>query len=207
MVSNTSSLRGSELWSNNERLYIIEGIITVVWAFMCIFLVPKNYQTAYFLNDEDKAIMKHRAELAESYSGGSGHYTMKDIKEAAKDPKSWGHAVIQIAVVTILYGEFNLIPYFYTLVNLSIPGFGTFLPLIIKNGFHYSTVQAQYFVIPGMFTSNILIYLPRLTKNSQPLGRHRLRNWRLSLRQIQRPLHRNGSLRADRHSRLRHPPL
>ena len=124
---------------------------------MCIFLVPKNYQTAYFLNDDDKAIMKHRAELAESYSGGSGHYTMKDIKEAAKDPKSWGHAVIQIAVVTILYGEFNLIPYFYTLVNLSIPGFGTFLPLIIKNGFHYSTVQAQYFVIPGIFSSNILI--------------------------------------------------
>ncbi|KAE9380691.1 high-affinity nicotinic acid transporter-like protein [Stipitochalara longipes BDJ] len=111
-------------------LYILEGIITVVWAAMCIFLVPKNYQTAYFLNDEDKIIMKHRAELAESYSGGNGHYTMKDIKEAAKDPKSWGHGVIQIAVVTILYG------------------FGTFLPIIIKNGFHYSTVQSQYLVIP-----------------------------------------------------------
>jgi hypothetical protein len=88
----------------DERLYILEGIITVVWAALCIVLVPKNYQTAYFLNDEDKALMKHRAELAESYSGGTGHYTMKDIKEAAKDPKSWGHGVIQIAVVTILYG-------------------------------------------------------------------------------------------------------
>lgn len=93
-----------------SRLYILEGIITVVWAAMCIFLVPKNYQTAYFLNDEDKAIMKHRAELAESYSGGNGHYTMKDIKEAAKDPKSWGHGVIQIAVVTILYGMLLLLP-------------------------------------------------------------------------------------------------
>lgn len=71
---------------------------------MCFFLVPKNYETAYFLNAEDKAIMKHRAELAESYSGGTGHYTMKDIKAAAKDSKSWGHGVIQIAVVTILYG-------------------------------------------------------------------------------------------------------
>jgi hypothetical protein len=27
-------------------------------------------------------------------------------------------------------------------------GFGTFLPIILKNGFHYSTKQAQYFVIP-----------------------------------------------------------
>ena len=28
------------------------------------------------------------------------------------------------------------------------PGFGTFLPIIIKNGFNFSTVQAQYLVIP-----------------------------------------------------------
>ncbi|KKY20323.1 putative high-affinity nicotinic acid transporter [Diplodia seriata] len=74
--------------------------------------------------------MKQRAELMEAYSGGSGHYGKKDIKEAASDIKSWAHGLIQIAVVTILYG------------------FGTFLPIIIKNGFHYSTVQAQYLVIP-----------------------------------------------------------
>ncbi|PVH80464.1 retrograde regulation protein 2 [Cadophora sp. DSE1049] len=111
-------------------LYIIEGIITVVWAAICIYVVPKNYETAYFLNEDDRVIMRHRAELSEAYSGGSGHYGMKDIKEAAKDVKSWLHGVIQICVVTILYG------------------FGTFLPLIIKNGFHYSTVQAQYLVIP-----------------------------------------------------------
>lgn len=94
--------------SPRRRLYIIEGIITVVWAGICVFVVPKNYETAYFLNEEDKAIMKRRAELAESYSGGTGHYSMKDIKAAAKDSKSWGHAFIQIAVVTILYGKLPL---------------------------------------------------------------------------------------------------
>ncbi|KAF8857445.1 MFS general substrate transporter [Acephala macrosclerotiorum] len=114
-------------------LYILEGIITIIWAAICIFVVPKNYETAYFLNEEDKAIMRQRAEIMEAYSGGPGHYTMKDIKEAARDVKTWVHGVIQIAVVTILYG------------------FGTFLPIIIKNGFHYSTVQAQYLVIPACF--------------------------------------------------------
>lgn len=49
--------------------------------------------------------MRRRAEIAEAYSGGSGHYGMKDIKEAAKDVKSWLHGVIQICVVTILYGN------------------------------------------------------------------------------------------------------
>ena len=87
-----------------SRLYIIEGIITVVWAAVCIFVVPKSYETAYFLNDEDKALMKQRADHMEAYSGGSGHYGKKDIKEAAHDIKSWIHGVIQIGVVTILYG-------------------------------------------------------------------------------------------------------
>lgn len=87
-----------------KRLYIIEGIITVAWAGCCIFVVPKNYETAYFLNASDKAIMRRRAEEMEAYSGGSGHYSKKEIKEAAKDIKSWAHGVIQIAVVTILYG-------------------------------------------------------------------------------------------------------
>ncbi|PSN72396.1 retrograde regulation protein 2, partial [Corynespora cassiicola Philippines] len=117
-------------WPGWRWLYVIEGIITVIWAFICIFVVPKNYETAYFLNEDEKKLMRIRAERTEAYSGGSGHYSKADIKEAARDVKSWVHGVIQIAVVTILYG------------------FGTFLPIIIKNGFHYSTVQSQYLVIP-----------------------------------------------------------
>ncbi|KAI1420043.1 retrograde regulation protein 2 [Xylaria sp. FL1777] len=113
-----------------QWLYILEGIITVVCAGLCAILLPRNYETAYFLNDEQKALMRKRAEEMDAYGGGLGHYTKKDIKEAAKDVKSWLHAVIQIAVVTVLYG------------------FSTFLPIIIKDGFNFSTVQAQYLVIP-----------------------------------------------------------
>ncbi|KAI1343123.1 retrograde regulation protein 2 [Xylariaceae sp. FL0016] len=124
------SMDGVASLSGWRWLYIIEGIITVVWAGCCVFLVPKNFETAYFLTSEDKALMRVRAEETAAYSGGTGHYGKNDLREAAKDAKSWAHGVIQIAVVTILYG------------------FGTFLPIIIKNGFHYSTVQAQYLVIP-----------------------------------------------------------
>ncbi|KAI1171072.1 retrograde regulation protein 2 [Nemania sp. FL0916] len=123
-------LDGVAQMSGWRWLYIIEGLITVVWAGLCVLLVPRSYETAYFLNGEQKALMRKRAEEMDAYSGGSGHYTKKDIKAAAKDVKSWTHGIIQIAVVTILYG------------------FGTFLPIIIKDGFHYSTVQAQYLVIP-----------------------------------------------------------
>lgn len=117
-------------WPGWRWLYVLEGIITLIWAACCIFLVPKDYSSAYFLNDDEKAIMRQRAERTAAYSGGDGHYGKADIKEAARDVKSWLHGCIQIAVVTILYG------------------FGTFLPIIIKNGFRYSTEQAQYLVIP-----------------------------------------------------------
>lgn len=90
----------------SRRLYIIEGVVTVVWAGMCYFLIPSSFETAYFLNEDDKVIMRRRAQIAAEYSGGSGHYTMKDIKQATLDPKTWIHGVIQIFVVTILYGNY-----------------------------------------------------------------------------------------------------
>ncbi|CAN9265466.1 unnamed protein product [Alternaria alternata] len=125
-------MNGVAGWSGWRWLYVIEGIITVIWAFCCIFLVPKSFETAYFLNDEEKTLMRRRAHRTQAYSDseGSGHYGKVDIKDAAKDIKSWVHGLIQIAVVTILYG------------------FGTFLPIIIRNGFNFSTKQAQYLVIP-----------------------------------------------------------
>lgn len=168
-------------------LYIIEGIITVIWAAICIFVVPKNYETAYFLNDEDKALMRQRAEHMEAYSGGSGHYGKKDIKEAANDVKSWLHGVIQIAVVTILYG------------------FGTFLPIIIKNGFHYSTVQAQYLVIPGM------LYDPSVRHttdkfHSKSVGSPGLRRGRVLERQVSNAFLSLDHLRSVWHCWLRDMP-
>jgi hypothetical protein len=106
---------------------VLEGIITIVYAICCIWLVPKDFETAYFLNEEEKQIMRLRAARTQAYSdsAGSGHYGRADIKEAAKDIKSWIHGCIQIAVVTILYG------------------FGTFLPIIIRNGFHYSVKEVS----------------------------------------------------------------
>ncbi|KAH8163777.1 hypothetical protein CIB48_g4462 [Xylaria polymorpha] len=100
-------LDGVSNMSGWRWLYIIEGLATVIWAGLCVILIPQSYETAYFLNDEQKALMRRRAEEMDSYSGGSGHYTKRDIKEAAKDVKSWVHGVIQIAVVTILYGKYS----------------------------------------------------------------------------------------------------
>lgn len=55
-----------------RRLYIIEGIATVVISLSCYFAIPSSYTTAWFLNDAEKAVMRRRAEITEAYSGGDG---------------------------------------------------------------------------------------------------------------------------------------
>jgi MFS family permease len=45
---------------------------------------------------------------------------------------------------------------FATLIH---PGFGTFLPVIIESGLHYSTVQAQYLTIPVYIWGAIIYFI------------------------------------------------
>ena len=132
---------GTAGYSGWRWLYIIEGVITIAWAAATIFLVPKHWSTAYFLNDEDKAVMKIREEQMEAYSGGSGHYTKQDIKLAATDISTWIHAPTQVAMVTILYG------------------FGTFLPIILKYGFNFSTLESQYLVVPVALWGGLVYFI------------------------------------------------
>ncbi|OAP62033.1 hypothetical protein AYL99_04236 [Fonsecaea erecta] len=122
-------------------LYIIEGIVTIVFAFVCYFLIPRSYSTAYFFTDEDKAVQKQRLELMESYSGGDGKYTRKDVKNALLDIKTWLHGFNQILMSTIIYG------------------FGTFLPIILKDGFNYSTKKSQYYVIPVQIVGAVCYFI------------------------------------------------
>ena len=59
--------------------------MTVVIAVACYFIIPSSYTTAYFLNEDDRAVMRKRAELTEAYSGGKGHYTRAEFMMAVKD--------------------------------------------------------------------------------------------------------------------------
>ncbi|OTB10667.1 hypothetical protein K445DRAFT_69767 [Daldinia sp. EC12] len=88
-------------------LYIIEGSATVAIGAACYFIIPSSYTTAYFLNEDDRAVMRKRAEMTEAYNGGQGHYTRTEFTMAIKDVKTWVHAAIQVmffAWGSIVYG-------------------------------------------------------------------------------------------------------
>lgn len=124
--------------TESSRLYIIEGAVTVVVAFGCYFVIPRDYTKAFFLNEDEKAIMRRRAEQAEAYSGGSGHYTKSDVTMAFRDVKTWIHAIVQTLCLTVMYG------------------FSVFLPIILRFGFKMSVQQSQYLSIPVFFWGSLV---------------------------------------------------
>ncbi|OAA65391.1 high-affinity nicotinic acid transporter [Niveomyces insectorum RCEF 264] len=111
-------------------IYIVEGAITIVFGIACYWLVPVSPEKAYFLSEEDKKVMRIRAEHTAAYSGGSGHFKLGDLVTAAKDIKTWLHGCQQFCNLAPLYG------------------FNNFLPIILKSGLGYSTLSTQYLTIP-----------------------------------------------------------
>ena len=111
-------------------IYIIEGVITIVYGLVCFILVPSSYEKAFFLNEDDKEVMRYRATVTHQYSGGSGEFTFKDIWIAAEDIKTWIHSALQFCCITPLYG------------------FNNFLPIIVKDDLGFGTLETQYLTIP-----------------------------------------------------------
>jgi MFS family permease len=109
-------------------LFIVEGLATVVISIAIFFLLPDNFETARFLNEEDRRIMRIRAEIAARYNGKE-EFEWKEIRKAFQDPKTW------ISCWSQFMGD------------ICSFGLSTFLPLIIK-GFGYTTVRTQLLTIP-----------------------------------------------------------
>jgi len=123
-VSNVNA-GGLPSWS---WLFIIEGIITValVPVLYCVF--PKDPATAWFLNEEERNVMRLRFEMNPHLAVGE-KFSWAKVLSAFKDPKMYLHAVL----------EFSL--------TLSLFSFMTFLPAIIR-GLGYTSVHAQLLTVP-----------------------------------------------------------
>jgi MFS family permease len=127
---------GLEGW---RWLFIVEGCVTVVLCVVIYFLLPDDFETAYFLNEDDRALMRIRKEMNVRYSGKE-EFEWKEIRKALTDPKSYFSGFSQF------------------MSDICSFGLSTFLPLIIK-GFGYSTVKTQLLTIPVYLVSAAIFLL------------------------------------------------
>lgn len=97
-----------------------------------IFLLPDNFETAWWLKEDEKALLRARHENERLYQGKSMTTNAMDkseVKLAFRDPKVWLNSLCQFCANTCSFG------------------FSTFLPVIIR-GFGYSSVRTQLLTVP-----------------------------------------------------------
>jgi hypothetical protein len=81
-IQQMGTRRGLEAW---RWLFIIEGTISLVLCGGCLFTFPNKPETAWFLNEDDRALMRLRKERDAFYKG-TDEFEWKWVKAALTDP-------------------------------------------------------------------------------------------------------------------------
>ncbi|KAK1139228.1 hypothetical protein N8T08_001158 [Aspergillus melleus] len=109
-------------------VYIIEGLFSIICAFLIWFGLPNDPANAYFLTDEEKWMMRVRNEQRRKYMG-SEEFSWEEMRLALRDPKLMFSAVTQFCQDILLYG------------------FSTFLPTILQS-IGYNSLMSNVLTVP-----------------------------------------------------------
>lgn len=112
-IGHMDGLHGMSGW---RWIMIIEGIPSFVIGVITYFALPNDAETAYFLDDDEKALMRLRHAREYGNTASSREFSKKDMMCAFKDWKVWAFCVAQFGVDTMLYGKFH---YLTQLVRLA----------------------------------------------------------------------------------------
>ncbi|KAL0936982.1 MFS transporter [Colletotrichum truncatum] len=119
-------------------IMIIEGLPTVVLGIVTYFLLPNDAGSAYFLNEEEKALMVARRGREYGNTTSAQEFSREDMWKAFKDWKVWVFCIALFGADTMLYG------------------FSTFLPTIINGLGSWSTAEVQLLTVPCYFLGAVV---------------------------------------------------
>ncbi|KAF7715344.1 MFS-type transporter [Penicillium ucsense] len=111
-------------------IMILEGIPTVIMGVATWFFMADEPDTAYYLNEDEKALVVRRRSRHVGQTASAQKFHWADVKEGALDWRIHAFCIGQFAVDTMLYG------------------YSTFLPTIIKGMGRWSTAEVQALTIP-----------------------------------------------------------
>ncbi|KAF7550399.1 hypothetical protein G7Z17_g5738 [Cylindrodendrum hubeiense] len=129
-IGHMDGLHGKSGW---RWIMLIEGIPSFVIGVVTYFALPNDAETAYFLNDSERALMRTRHAREYGNTASSREFSKADMMLAFKDWKVWAFCVAQFGVDTMLYG------------------FSTFLPTIINDLGEWTTAEVQLLTVPCYF--------------------------------------------------------
>lgn len=111
-------------------ILIIEGLPSFVLGITTWFLLADNPETAFYLNDEEKELMRLRRARQAGQTESAQKFHKSDVYLGLKDWKIYAFCAGQFGTDTMLYG------------------YSTFLPTIIKGLGAWTTAQTQALTIP-----------------------------------------------------------
>lgn len=123
-INKMDGVGGRKSWS---WIFILEGILTLVVAFVAYWAINDYPRTAKFLTEEERTEVERR--LKSDRSSLADEFDVKYALDALKDWKIYVHMLITIGIYTPLY-------------SISL-----FLPTIIKN-MGYTNEKSQLMTVP-----------------------------------------------------------
>jgi hypothetical protein len=127
-IEQMNGLRGIPGWA---WIFILEGLITIVFGFFSFWMVHDFPDEAKFLSPEDRARVIRRLKMDQQSSAEHEEFKMEYLWAGLKDWKMWLGMVIYMGCDMPLYG------------------FSLFLPSIIANlGWNTTVVRAQLMSVP-----------------------------------------------------------
>ncbi|KAH7322747.1 major facilitator superfamily domain-containing protein [Stachybotrys elegans] len=129
-IGHMDGLQGMSGW---RWILIVEGIPSCLLGVITYFALPNDAQSAYFLNDAERAMMEVRHSREYGNTASSQEFSRPDMMRAFKDWKVWAFCIAQFGVDTMLYG------------------FSTFLPTIINDLGDWTRAEVQLLTVPCYF--------------------------------------------------------
>ncbi|KAH9886567.1 MFS transporter-like protein [Xylariomycetidae sp. FL2044] len=120
-------------------LFLVEGIPSILLAFVAFRCLPDSPDTARFLNAQEKEVARRRA-IQQTGSEGKariGHISFKDLVSSLRDIKTW------------------IPPLMYFSCNVSFSSLPVFLPSILEN-MGFTAIKAQGLSAPPYFLSFVI---------------------------------------------------
>ncbi|KAF8184699.1 MFS general substrate transporter [Pholiota molesta] len=133
-MSGTQGLLG---WS---WIFILEGIATVAVGTLAFFVLVDFPATAKFLTPEERAFIVHKKKYDNSSVGEEEDFSPRHFWAAVTDWQVYLHILVYMSVIAPLYG-----------ITL-------FLPTIIKD-FGHTTTISQLLTVPPYVFATILLYV------------------------------------------------
>ncbi|KAF3910959.1 hypothetical protein AA313_de0200207 [Arthrobotrys entomopaga] len=115
-------------------LFLVEGIPTILGAFLAFFFLPDSPPAARFLTEDEKAIAKARVLRQTGQEERPEGIVWKDILLTLGDPKAWFTALM------------------YFSCNVSYSSLPVYLPTIL-NQMGFSSINSQGLSVPPYFIS------------------------------------------------------